>query len=117
MGKWLLAATPRPAASVDAPNSERLLVNSSGAFFALGSILGGVLASRLIPTWGWQSTFYVGGVVPLLFVPFLVVRLPESIRFLTLSGLFASFMSADAIHTGPSLHRCLPRPRIRSLAL
>jgi MFS transporter, AAHS family, 4-hydroxybenzoate transporter len=63
-----------------------LLVNSSGAFFALGSIVGGVLANALIPTWGWQSTFYVGGVVPLLFLVVIVVWLPESVRFLLLSG-------------------------------
>jgi len=37
MGKWLLAATPRPAASVDAPNSERLLVNSSGSLAKLAA--------------------------------------------------------------------------------
>ncbi|HXQ53834.1 MAG TPA: MFS transporter [Stellaceae bacterium] len=63
-----------------------LLVNSTGAFFAFGSITGGVLANVLIPTWGWQSTFYVGGVVPLLFLVVVVVWLPESVRFLLLSG-------------------------------
>jgi MFS transporter, AAHS family, 4-hydroxybenzoate transporter len=63
-----------------------LLVNSTGAFFAFGSIVGGVLANWLIPIWGWQSTFYVGGVVPLLFLAIIVVWLPESVRFLLLSG-------------------------------
>ena len=63
-----------------------LLVNSSGAFFAFGSIVGGMLANVLIPTWGWQSTFYVGGVVPLLFLVVVVIWLPESARFLLLSG-------------------------------
>jgi len=63
-----------------------LLVNSTGAFFAFGSIVGGVLANALIPTWGWQSTFYVGGVVPLLFLLVIVPYLPESVRFLLLSG-------------------------------
>ncbi len=63
-----------------------LLVNSTGAFFAFGSIVGGVLANALIPTLGWQSTFYVGGVVPLLFLAVIVPYLPESVRFLVLSG-------------------------------
>ncbi len=63
-----------------------LLVNSTGAFFAFGSIVGGVLANALIPTLGWQSTFYVGGIVPLLFLGVVIPFLPESVRFLLLSG-------------------------------
>ncbi len=63
-----------------------LLVNSTGAVFAFGSIIGGTLADWLIPTFGWQSTFYVGGVVPLLFVVAVALWLPESVRFLLLSG-------------------------------
>jgi MFS transporter, AAHS family, 4-hydroxybenzoate transporter len=63
-----------------------LLVNSTGAFFATGSIVGGVLANALIPTLGWQSTFYVGGIVPLLFLGIVVAYLPESVRFLLLTG-------------------------------
>jgi AAHS family 4-hydroxybenzoate transporter-like MFS transporter len=63
-----------------------LLVNSTGACFAFGSIVGGVLANWLIPIWGWQSTFYVGGVVPLLFLVAVIAWLPESVRFLLLSG-------------------------------
>jgi len=50
----------------------------------LGAVLGSVLAARLIPRYGWGSIFTVGGVLPLLLVPFIVVFLPESIRFLSL---------------------------------
>ena len=63
-----------------------LLVNSTGAVFAVGSISGGVLANWLIPTLGWQSTFYVGGIVPLLFVGVVARWMPESVRYLLLSG-------------------------------
>jgi MFS transporter, AAHS family, 4-hydroxybenzoate transporter len=61
-----------------------LLVNSTGAFFALGSIIAGNLAKWLIPTFGWQSTFYVGGAVPLLFIIVVALYLPESVRYLLL---------------------------------
>jgi AAHS family 4-hydroxybenzoate transporter-like MFS transporter len=54
--------------------------------FSVGAAIGGLLAAALIPAFGWRSVFVVGGVVPLLLVPFLVVRLPESVRFLALSG-------------------------------
>jgi len=52
--------------------------------FSLGSALGGVLAARLIPAFGWQVVFYLGGLLPLLLVPVLLVSLPESARLLAL---------------------------------
>ncbi len=50
--------------------------------FPLGSTLGGFLAAWMIPRFGWQSVFWVGGVLPALLLPFLAVVMPESIRFL-----------------------------------
>lgn len=52
----------------------------------LGAVLGSVLASHLIPRYGWGSIFVVGGVLPLLLVPFIIAFVPESIRFLSLRG-------------------------------
>jgi MFS transporter, AAHS family, 4-hydroxybenzoate transporter len=63
-----------------------LLVNSTAASFAFGSIISGVLANILIPTLGWQSTFYIGGVVPLLAIIVVALYLPESVRYLLVSG-------------------------------
>lgn len=63
-----------------------LLVNSTGSFFALGSIIAGNLAKVLIPTYGWPSTFYVGGVLPLIFTVVVLLFMPESVRYLLLSG-------------------------------
>jgi AAHS family 4-hydroxybenzoate transporter-like MFS transporter len=54
--------------------------------FSVGAALGGLLAAALIPQFGWRSVFVVGGVAPLLLVPILTVRLPESVRFLALTG-------------------------------
>src|SRR5207245_2576466 len=51
----------------------------------LGSVLGSVLASQLIPAYGWGSVFVVGGALPLLLLPLIAVRVPESIRFLALT--------------------------------
>jgi AAHS family 4-hydroxybenzoate transporter-like MFS transporter len=52
--------------------------------FPLGSMLGGFISVPLIQAYGWQSVFIVGGVMPLALVPLLLLRLPESIRFLAL---------------------------------
>src|SRR5882757_9812275 len=46
----------------------------------------GLLAAALIPQFGWRSVFVVGGLAPLLLVPILMLRLPESVRFLALTG-------------------------------
>src|ERR1700761_5767425 len=54
--------------------------------FSVGAALGGFLAAGLIPHFGWRSVFIVGGAAPLLLVPILAVKLPESVRFLTLTG-------------------------------
>jgi AAHS family 4-hydroxybenzoate transporter-like MFS transporter len=54
--------------------------------FSVGAALGGLLAAALIPQFGWRSVFVVGGVAPLLLVPILWLRLPESVRFLALTG-------------------------------
>jgi AAHS family 4-hydroxybenzoate transporter-like MFS transporter len=54
--------------------------------FPLGSTLGGFLAAKLIPFFGWQSVFVVGGILPILLLVVLVISLPESIRHLVAKG-------------------------------
>lgn len=53
--------------------------------FPLGAVIGGVLSARMIPAFGWQSVFVLGGAVPLLLLPVFWVLLPESARFLSLT--------------------------------
>lgn len=54
--------------------------------FSLGAALGGVLAAALIPRFGWQSVFVVGGAVPIVIGLVAAIWLPESIRFLLVRG-------------------------------
>jgi MFS transporter, AAHS family, 4-hydroxybenzoate transporter len=54
--------------------------------FSVGAALGGLLAADLIPRFGWRSVFIIGGIAPLLMVPVLAWRLPESVRFLATAG-------------------------------
>jgi AAHS family 4-hydroxybenzoate transporter-like MFS transporter len=56
--------------------------------FSIGAALGGLIAAALIPAFGWRSVFLVGGIAPLLFAPVLAYYLPESVRFLALSGRY-----------------------------
>jgi AAHS family 4-hydroxybenzoate transporter-like MFS transporter len=52
----------------------------------LGGFLGGQLAAQMLPRFGWESIFLVGGVAPLLLAPVLMLALPESPRFLLARG-------------------------------
>jgi MFS transporter, AAHS family, 4-hydroxybenzoate transporter len=52
------------------------------AGFPLGGAVGSLIASWIIPAYGWHSLFWVGGVLPLLICVVLVLALPESIGFL-----------------------------------
>ncbi|HEP1041541.1 TPA: MFS transporter [Serratia marcescens] len=50
--------------------------------FTFGAAFGGFAASWLMPRFGWHAVLLLGGVLPVLFVPLLVVALPESVCFL-----------------------------------
>ena len=54
--------------------------------FSIGAALGGLLASMLLPVFGWRSIFLIGGIAPLIYALFLARMLPESIRFLAVTG-------------------------------
>lgn len=70
-----------------APHRYRgLLVNLMFAGVATGAVVGGFLASRLIPVFGWQAAFWMGGVAPLMLLPVLAWLMPESVVYLATSG-------------------------------
>ena len=48
----------------------------------IGGIAGSLVAQQLMPHFGWQSVYVVGGVLPLVSALFLAVAMPESIRYL-----------------------------------
>lgn len=51
-----------------------------------GAMTGGLLAAFLMPRFGWQSLFYMGGGAPLFVALLLAVILPESLEFLIRRG-------------------------------
>ena len=66
-----------------APHRRRaLMIMASFTGAPLGGFLCGQIAGVLLPSFGWPSVFFVGGVVPLIMVAVLAVWLPESPRFL-----------------------------------
>jgi len=52
----------------------------------VGGFICGMLSSALLPVWGWQSVFYIGGALPFLLSLLLIALLPESVQFLSQRG-------------------------------
>jgi MFS transporter, AAHS family, 4-hydroxybenzoate transporter len=48
----------------------------------LGGMLGGLLAARILPAFGWRGLYAIGGALPLAFAAILALAMPESPRFL-----------------------------------
>ncbi len=63
-----------------------LAICISAASIPTGGMLAGLTASVVLPLWGWQSMFIIGGVCPLAIGLLLLVLLPESVRFLSLDA-------------------------------
>lgn len=88
-GMGMGAAMPNASTLLSeyAPQRRRsLMITIMFTGFNLGSAAIGFAAGYLIPAHGWRSVLLVGGVVPLLLVPVLVLFLPESARLLALRG-------------------------------
>jgi MFS transporter, AAHS family, 4-hydroxybenzoate transporter len=52
--------------------------------FSIGAAVGGFAIAALLRTHGWPAAFIIGGVIPLVLIPLLLVLLPESLTFLVL---------------------------------
>ena len=50
--------------------------------FPLGAVVGGLASSVLIPKFGWESVFWLGGIVPVILLPIVALAVPEAVRFL-----------------------------------
>jgi AAHS family 4-hydroxybenzoate transporter-like MFS transporter len=70
-----------------APERRRatmIMASFTGA--PIGGFLCGQAAALLLPAFGWPSIFLLGGIIPLVLLPVLVLWLPESPRFLAAKG-------------------------------
>jgi AAHS family 4-hydroxybenzoate transporter-like MFS transporter len=88
-GLGIGGAMPNAIALVSeyAPVKRRsLMIAVATAGYSVGASGAGFLTARLAAVYGWQATFLVGGIAALAMVPALIALLPESIRFMALSG-------------------------------
>jgi AAHS family 4-hydroxybenzoate transporter-like MFS transporter len=68
-----------------------------------GAVLGTQVSAVMLPRWGWQSVFYAGGVLPLTLALLLIAILPESVRYLEVSGANQKKISKILAHISPEL--------------
>ncbi|NQD59076.1 MFS transporter, partial [Pseudomonas sp. CM25] len=88
-GLGLGAAMPNASTLVSeyAPaRSRSLLITLAFCGFSLGAAAGGFVSAWMIPNLGWRSVLVLAGVLPLLTLPLLYWRLPESVTFLVSKG-------------------------------
>lgn len=68
-----------------------------------GAVLATQVGALMLPRWGWQSVFYAGGVLPLTLALSLAVILPESVRYLEVSGANPRKISRILARISPEL--------------
>lgn len=80
--------------------------------YPVGGIAGGFLASRLIPSAGWEAVFLVGGIFTLATLPALLLGLPESLHYLLKHDQPKSRTAADklAVRLGIDLNGARAQP-------
>jgi AAHS family 4-hydroxybenzoate transporter-like MFS transporter len=69
----------------------------------MGALLGGSVGAVMLPRWGWQSVLYVGGILPFVVALALIRVLPESVRFLSVSGADKKKIRAILARISPDL--------------
>jgi AAHS family 4-hydroxybenzoate transporter-like MFS transporter len=71
----------------------------------LGSVISGLVAAWLLPHYGWQTLFWVGGIAPLLITIVVAPFLPESLEFLVRQGTNKSGIMKLISKISPKLAR------------
>jgi len=83
-GVFMAAGLPMAMAMISEITPRRLrstFVAVALAGYSTGSAASGVVAAWLLDDYGWHSGFWIGGLVPLLCVPLLILFVPESLKF------------------------------------
>ena len=71
--------------------------------FPLGAVIGGMASARIIPEYGWEMVFIIGGVLPLILLVIAWLLLPESIKFLALKAKRLDKIASTLARLDPSL--------------
>lgn len=99
LGAALPAAVALASAQCPA-NRREVIAVAVTAGIGLGSTFGGMVGGGLIASHGWQSIFWMGGLLPLLLLPFLWWGLPTQENQLAAAPVAASEVSIGSLFRG-----------------
>jgi benzoate transport len=79
----LLASNNAVAAEFSNLRRRNLCVSLMAIGYPVGAVLGGLIVKQLLREHDWRSVFYFGGAITALFIPLVLLLVPESIHWLT----------------------------------
>jgi AAHS family 4-hydroxybenzoate transporter-like MFS transporter len=71
--------------------------------FSFGSALAGPITAHILDTHSWRSVFVFGAILPIMIVPLLIWKLPESVYGLTQRGADERQIASTLTRMNPSL--------------
>ncbi|MBV8803438.1 MAG: MFS transporter [Sinobacteraceae bacterium] len=78
----LLATNNAVAAEFSNLRRRNLCVSLMAIGYPIGAVLGGLIVAQLLREHDWRSVFYFGGAITALFIPLVLLFVPESIHWL-----------------------------------
>lgn len=80
------------------------------AGFPLGAVFGGLVSAQLIASHGWPAVFVLGGTLPLILLPIILLRLPESVRYLAVKRRENEKIASIMTQIDPEIDWKMPSP-------
>jgi len=78
----LLAASNAVAAEFSNPRRRNLCVALMAVGYPIGAVIGGSIVKILLRDHDWRAVFYLGGSITALFIPLVLLIVPESVHWL-----------------------------------
>jgi benzoate transport len=78
----LLASLNTMVAEYSSDRRRSFAISCLQSGYPIGALAGGFIAAPLIPAYGWQMVFIIGGLSTLVMVAVVLLLLPESLHFL-----------------------------------
>ncbi len=78
----LLATSNAVAAEFANQRRRNLCISLMAIGYPIGAVLGGLIVARLLEQHDWRAVFYFGGAITALFIPIVLLVVPESIHWL-----------------------------------
>lgn len=86
------------------PRKSRAMITSLVVIgMSFGGSLPSVVATTLVPDFGWQAFFFVGGIVPIAIALLLALALPESLAYLAARGVRRATLEGRVRALDPAL--------------